>query len=407
MPPGDRVLQPPRCVPYSLRSSTQSTLLTHPSWCTPPRPAHRSRIRNNLVSDSAAASTSMSGGGDETGKMTDSEKLDRILGQLATMNHRLDTHAQRITLLEQEPPTQTGSPRGQPLPSMTLPTGPALESHVGAGQTASGGSDGGYGSGRRGILGGHRDRHDEGGPRRPNFSFPHYDGDSDPLPWLNKCDTYFRGMGVHQDERVWQASLHLEGVAAEWFYALERDLGGVLTWTRFIEFIQMRFGPPLRFNGMADLKELKRTGTVEEYSRQFLTLLCRCDDMSHRQQSNMYTTGLGEPLRTDVELQTPETLQRAMHLARVYERRLMHTGSSTGQSTAALEVPSKPAAPTMARPAATTANRPRFRRLSPDELAAKRASGECYHCKEKYSPEHKCSGRGIFLLELEEEDTTT
>jgi hypothetical protein len=61
----------------------------------------------------------------------------------------------------------------------------------------------------------------------------------------------------------------------------------------------------------------------------------------------------------------------------------------------------------MARPAATTANRPRFRRLSPDELAAKRASGECYHCKEKYSPEHKRSGRGIFLLELEEEDTTT
>jgi hypothetical protein len=227
------------------------------------------------------------------------------------------------------------------------------------------------------------------------------------LPWLNICDTYFHGMGVHQDERVWQASLHLEGVAAEWFYVLERDLGGVLTWTRFIEFIQMRFGPPLRFNGMADLKELKRTGTAEEYSRQFLTLLCRYDDMSHRQQSNMNTAGLGEPLRTDVELQTPETLQRAMHLARVYERRLMHTGNSTGQSTAALEVPSKPAAPTMARPAATTTNRPRFRRLSPDELAAKRASGECYHCKEKYSPEHKCSGRGIFLLELEEEDTTT
>jgi hypothetical protein len=300
----------------------------------------------------------MSGDDDETGKMTDSEKLDRILGQLATMNHRLDTLCAAYHSPGAGPPTQTGSPWGQPLPSTTLPTGPALESHVGAGHTASGGSDGGYGSGRRGILGGHRDRHDEGGPRRPNFSFPHYDGDSDPLPWLNKCDTYFRGMGVHQDERVWQASLHLEGVAAEWFYALERDLGGVLTWTRFIEFIQMRFGPPLRFNGMADLKELKRTGTVEEYSRQFLTLLCRCDDMSHRQQSNMYTAGLGEPLRTDVELQTPETLQRAMHLARVYERRLMHTGSSTGQSTAALEVPSKPAAPTMARPAATTANRP-------------------------------------------------
>jgi hypothetical protein len=110
--PGDRVPQPPRCVPYSLRSTTQSTLLTHPSWCTPPRPAHRSRIRSNLVLDSAAASTSMSGSDDETGKMTDSEKLDRILGQLATMNHRLDTHAQRITLLEQEPPHPDGLAAG-------------------------------------------------------------------------------------------------------------------------------------------------------------------------------------------------------------------------------------------------------------------------------------------------------
>jgi hypothetical protein len=117
--------------------------------------------------------------------------------------------------------------------------------------------------------------------------------------------------------------LHLEGVATEWFYALERDIGGVLTWSRFIEFLQMRFGPPLRFNGMADLKALQRTGNVEDYTRQFLTILCHCDDKTHRQQTNMYTTGLGEPLRTDVEMEMTETLQRAMHLTRVYERRLL------------------------------------------------------------------------------------
>jgi hypothetical protein len=40
------------------------------------------------------------------------------------------------------------------------------------------------------------------------------------------------------------ASLHLDGVAAEWYYALERDLG-VLTWMCFSEFINMRFAPPL------------------------------------------------------------------------------------------------------------------------------------------------------------------
>jgi hypothetical protein len=36
---------------------------------------------------------------------------------------------------------------------------------------------------------------------------------------------------------------------------------------------------------------------------QYLTLLCRCDNMTHRQQTNMYKASLGEPLRTDVELE--------------------------------------------------------------------------------------------------------
>ena len=64
-----------------------------------------------------------------------------------------------------------------------------------------------------------------------------------------------------------------------------------------------------------------RTGSVDEYTRQFSQLLCRCDDLSLTQQVNLYTAGLGEPLRTDVELQAPTHLQTAMSLARVYERR--------------------------------------------------------------------------------------
>jgi hypothetical protein len=89
---------------------------------------------------------------------------------------------------------------------------------------------------------------------------------------------YFHGMGTVDDERVWMASLHLEGITTKWYYVLERDVS-LITWPRFTEFVNMRFGLPLRTNGLADLKDLRRTGTVEEYQRQFLTLLCRCDDM--------------------------------------------------------------------------------------------------------------------------------
>jgi hypothetical protein len=40
-----------------------------------------------------------------------------------------------------------------------------------------------------------------------------------------------------------------------------------------------------------------------------------------RQQINLFTAGLGEPFRTDVELQAPAHLQTAMSLAQACERR--------------------------------------------------------------------------------------
>jgi hypothetical protein len=106
-------------------------------------------------------------------------------------------------------------------------------------------------------------RQEYGGSHPPKLNCPSFGGESDPLPWLNKCATYFRGMGT-MEENVWIASLHLEGVATEWYYTLERDYG-ILCWPRFSDFVNMRFRPSLCTNGLAELKDLCRTGTVEEY----------------------------------------------------------------------------------------------------------------------------------------------
>jgi hypothetical protein len=48
--------------------------------------------------------------------------------------------------------------------------------------------------------------------------------------------------------------------------------------------------------------------------------------------------------------------------------------------------------------------RPRFRRLSPEELVAKRANGECYYYTEKFSNDHKCKTKSVFLLEMDDGD---
>jgi hypothetical protein len=47
----------------------------------------------------------------------------------------------------------------------------------------------------------------------------------------------------------------------------------------------------------------------------------------------MFTTGLGEPLRTDVKLAVVTDLQTAMRLARAYKRRLSLVVSDTTKAT--------------------------------------------------------------------------
>jgi hypothetical protein len=89
-----------------------------------------------------------------------------------------------------------------------------------------------------------------------------------------------------------------------------------VSWARFAEFVNLRFRPPLHSNPLGELKELRCTGLVEEYQRQFLAMLCRCDELSAFHAMNMFTAGLGEPMTSDVEMQRPEDLQVAMSLAR-------------------------------------------------------------------------------------------
>jgi len=91
----------------------------------------------------------------------------------------------------------------------------------------------------------------------------------------------------------------MEGTAQQWYYRLERNRG-VPTWPQFVDFVNRRFGPPVRSNTLGELAHLRRTGSVSEYQDQFLLLLARCDNVSERQQVDLFTAGLRNPLRMDV-----------------------------------------------------------------------------------------------------------
>jgi hypothetical protein len=390
----------------------------------------------------------MAGSGGDPATMMAAEKLDflvtqftsmtdlgtKLSAQLGTFNRRMDSHDTRLACLEIIAGKQSAQPQASSgLGSMAqddldAANNEANTENVEAGLDRRASNSMGRRrprQGRRDDIGRRRyrnhglnsdyrhedsddgqptcDHHGHGDHRRPKPNFPSFDGESHPLPWLTKCASYFRGMHTLDEDRVWIASLNLEGVAAEWYYALERD-HDILSWPWFAFFVNMRFGPPLHSNGLAEPKDLRRTGSVDEYTRQFSQLLCRCDDLSLTQQVNLYTAGLGEPLRTDVELQAPTHLQTAMSLARAYERRENEaTKERASKGGRAGPIQQKPMAPALAQK--TVPNpRSRFRRLSAEELAAKRARGECYNCTEKYTADHKCAVKGVFFLELADED---
>jgi hypothetical protein len=101
-----------------------------------------------------------------------------------------------------------------------------------------------------------------------------------------------------------------------------------------------------------------------------------------------------------------------MALARTYEQRLMDESAGRNPPPArAARMPqasSKPLLLTGPPPQGDIGRPtvPRFKCLTPAEMAAKCECGECYNCTEKFSREHLkvCPIKGVFLLQMKEDD---
>jgi hypothetical protein len=133
------------------------------------------------------------------------------------------------------------------------------------------------------------------------LEFPKYDGTDDPLPWLNRCERYFHVRHTPEQKRVALVACYLLDDAQIWFHRMELN-GGRPTWTQFVQLVNARFGPPLTDSPLGALAMLRRSGSVDEFNKQFMALSCRDPSITEPQQIQLFITGLGDPLRTDVAL---------------------------------------------------------------------------------------------------------
>jgi hypothetical protein len=118
------------------------------------------------------------------------------------------------------------------------------------------------------------EHHNHRPPRFQKMDFPHYDGKSDPLSFINRSESYFHQQRIMEEEKVWMASYNLEDGAQMWYMQVQTDEGAP-SWRRFKELLNLRYGPPLRAAPLSELTDCRRTSTVVEYQDRFQALLAR------------------------------------------------------------------------------------------------------------------------------------
>jgi hypothetical protein len=91
------------------------------------------------------------------------------------------------------------------------------------------------------------------------------------------------------------ASFYLLDNAQLWFHRMGIN-GSHSTWHQFVMLVNTRFRSVLTDSPIGELAMLRKSRTVYEYNKKFITLSCRDPTLTKPQQVQLFITGLGNPL---------------------------------------------------------------------------------------------------------------
>jgi len=238
------------------------------------------------------------------------------------------------------------------------------------------------------LLGGGGDH--SGGFRHgvPKMSFPKFTG-VNPRIWKDKCLDYFHLFNVPEGFWATMASLNMDGQAAKWLqvYKLQVGLG---SWHDLITAVETQFGSFDYRDAIGELIALKQTGSLEDYIVAFQDL---------RYSVSMHNTGLGElyfttqfvkglksDIRGGVQCQVPDSVNRAILLARVQQQVLDSTKFRYPKSSVSGKAFATPA---KSETKSTTATSSLWKERQLRNY--RKANGLCMYCGDKYDAAHAAS----------------
>jgi hypothetical protein len=231
--------------------------------------------------------------------------------------------------------------------------------------------------GPRGPHGG--EHHNDRPPRFQKMDFPKFDGKSNPLAFINRCESYFHQQRTAEEEKVWMASYNLEAGAQLWFMQIQRD-EGTPSWRCSTKLLNTRFGPPLRSNPLSELVVCRRTARLSSTRTGLRPCFLASAHSQRPRKCSSSPPAYNRPSASTLRSTTPVPCRRHESHPQAGTARSVHGGLHATTS------PPAPARSPTGAPAVTRSTCAQ--------------SADCFNCNEKFGRGHNRVCQRIFLLDL-------
>ncbi|CAM8982118.1 unnamed protein product [Rhodiola kirilowii] len=227
--------------------------------------------------------------------------------------------------------------------------------------------------------------------RTPRIDVPIFSGNG-VVGWLYQINRYFHINHTPPDQMLESAPLFMAGDALLWFQW--KDITGqVSSWAKLSQDIHRRFGPSEYYDAEVAINQLTQHTSVQTYIAEFEKLSASAPRLVGPNLLSRFIAGLKEDIRHELVIFKPHDLDKAMGLARVIEDKIL-SQRRLSPCTPSSKPPYRPY-PESPRP---NTNPLPIKRLTPTEMAARRAKGLCFNCDENFTPGHVCRPRFQCLL---------
>ncbi|XP_040996067.1 uncharacterized protein LOC121242242 [Juglans microcarpa x Juglans regia] len=234
------------------------------------------------------------------------------------------------------------------------------------------------------------------------LDFPRFTG-LDPAGWIFKANQYFDCFQVPFHQKLMVASHHMEGEALVW-YQNALDSGQFNSWETLVVAMPGKFGPSAFDDLMEALMRLKQTSSVSLYTTQFEALSNRLKGLSDRHKMSCYISGLKDDIRVPVKMCNPMNLGAALGLAKLQEEYVLSSRKPWRPNPHFAE--KWPVNQNTLKDFSDEGikNALPWKRVNASHMDEKRRKGLCFHCEEKWNPNHVCKKTKVYFIQGDVDD---